>query len=75
MKSGESNKRVASKRAQVAIRDKDNYHYVFCRKVYDSTQEAFTYKLVIPSGGLRSFWYDGRKQRLSLRKSLFAFVS
>ena len=71
MKSGESNKRVASKRAQVAIRDKDNYHYdndFLFRKVYDSMQEAFTYKLVIPSGGLRSFWYNGRKQRLSLRK-------
>jgi hypothetical protein len=73
MKSGESDKRVASKRTQIAIRDKNSYHYdndFLFRKVFDSMQEAFTYKLVIPSGGLRSFWYNGRKQRLSLRKSL-----
>ena len=66
------NKREDARRATTALREAGDYWLgdVLYKKVYDETEGVFGLRCVIPAGGLRSFWYNGRSYRLSLRKSL-----
>ena len=62
-----------SKRADQAIRLLPNYCLIdglLHRELLDPKDNAFVQRVVVPSGGLRSFHYNGRQYRLSMRKSL-----
>ena len=65
-------KREAARRAALAIRQAGEFLFdgILFRWVYNETEQAYGLRAVIPAGGLRSFWYNGRKYRLTLRKSL-----
>ena len=60
------------KRAGQAIRD--SKHYVFqgllYRQVWDACDNAMAKRVVIPSGSIRSFHYNGWRYRLPLRKAI-----
>jgi len=62
-----------SKKADQALRHCPNYALVdglLHREILDPKDNAFVQRVVVPVGGLRSFHYNGRHYRLSLRKSL-----
>ena len=72
-KLGETNSKIISQRAAAGWKNATNFFFdgeLLFKKIYDNTEQAFTYKMVVPAGGLRSFWYNGRNYRLSLRKTL-----
>ena len=62
-----------SKRADQAIRLCQHYCLIdglLHREVLDSKDNAFVQRVVVPAGGLRSFHFNGRQYRLSLRKAM-----
>ena len=65
-------KRVASRTAAVAIKQASDYLFdgILFRYIFDDIEQSYGLRAVVPTGGLRSFWYNGRKYRLSVRKSL-----
>jgi len=44
-----------------------------CRRVWDALTSSFMDKPFVPQGGLRSFYLNGRKYRLPLRKQLLLY--
>jgi hypothetical protein len=64
--------RLAASRADIAVREMGKYTFdkLLYREVFDPQTKTFASKAVVPSGGLRSFRYNGRRYRLSMRKSL-----
>ena len=44
-------------------------HYLY-RRVYDFNRQEHVERVVIPSGGLKSLWHNGRKRSLTLRRRL-----
>ena len=62
-----------SKRADQAIRLSSHYALedgLLHRLVLDAKDNSFVLRVVVPEGGLRSFHYNGRQYRLSMRKSM-----
>ena len=62
-----------AKRSDAAVNLMPHYAWddkVLWRKVHDVSSNSFVQRLVIPAGGLRSFWFNGRKYRLSIRKQI-----
>jgi hypothetical protein len=64
--------RQATQRADVAIREMGDYLFdkLLYRQTYDDSVQGYVSKAVVPRGGLKSFLYNGRRYRLTLRKSL-----
>ena len=58
---------------KIAVRSMDNYshdgHRLY-RKLYDHDREEWIERVVIPAGGLKSLWDNGRKRPLTLRRKL-----
>jgi len=64
---------TASKRAESAIRQAEHYEMtdgLLNRVVLDSKCNEVGRRVVVPSGGMRSFHFNGRRYRLSMRKML-----
>ena len=73
----ETKKRLAadpgpSKRAEGAIQQMEHYKLdeLLDRVVLDPSTNAAASRVVVPSGGLRVLYYNGRRYRLPLRKSI-----
>ena len=62
----------ASKAADQAIGQLKHYELegLLYRLVLDPATNSVGKRVVVPTGGLRSFWLNGRRYRLPLRKSL-----
>ena len=65
-------KKVSARRASLAVKQAGDYLFdgILFRHVYSDVEQVFGLKAVIPIGGMRSFWYNGRQYRLTLRKTL-----
>ena len=64
---------AARKRANTACNAMQHYTYDgyrLFRKFYDHNQGEWVERVVIPAGGLKSLWYNGRKRALTLRRRL-----
>ena len=65
--------RSRAKRADAAVQALSNfvvYEELLYRKVLDPHTNSFVERAVLPAGGLRAFWYNGRRYKLSLRKQM-----
>ena len=65
--------RSRAKRADAAVQALSNfvvYEELLYRKVLDPHTNSFVERAVLPAGGLRAFWYNGRRYKLSLRKEM-----
>ena len=62
-----------SKRSEVAIAKMADYELsddLLRRKVYHQPSSAWTTRLAVPDKGMRSFMYNGRTYRLTLRRTI-----
>ena len=65
--------RGRAKRADAAVQALPQYilyDKLLYRKVLDPHTNSFVERVVLPAGGLRAFWYNGRRYKLSLRKQM-----
>ena len=64
--------RGQAKRAGQALRESRDYILdgLLSRKVIDPEDNAFSTRVVVPAGGIRSFHYNGWRCRLPLRKAI-----
>ena len=65
--------RSRAKRADAAVQALQHYllhDQLLFRKVLDPHANAFVERIVLPAGGLRAFWYNGRRYKLTLRKQM-----
>ena len=65
--------RSRMKRADFAVQLLSQYiihDKLFCRKVLDPHVNAFVERVVVPGGGLRACWYNGRRYKLTVREQM-----